>query len=1248
MGSDRARVTYDPKQQYRSVVMQQGRVTLEADWNEAWQINDEELRKETLDIVGPCGTPDGGYKVDPASTSNAPFDFTVGSGTIYVGGLRLCLDNPVQYSNQPDWRDIGPEDPDWVDPASFVSSPGNPPGNEFVYLLVREQEVSAVEDYDLKDVALGGPDTAQRTRLLQRFPRVACQGTDCVSGLVAAQAKWQSEGLYFDPDTMRLDSWGTLTVSFTDQGSTTDPCQPQATGGYLDPDNQLIRVQISGVDPATGNPKFVWGFDDASFLYRINVDPNNPQNLVFQSVPVDSQHQPVTGQAVEVLRTAADLPNGGDIAATSGFVFTLAQNYDPDAQLIVMPTGITLPADFTNPNQSPANQLFLRVWQQEIIFTPGSPVPLGDTGLLVTLAPSTAGQPFHLGDYWMFAVRPATPQTVYPERYQKSAQPPDGPRLWACPLGVIAWSDTSGILASDCRNSMCNLVDLCKRQQGCCTITVRPQDLNDVTTLQSVINRASSPTMLVQAANAGAPGNNISVQISNFNLNVTPPTFDPTVTETDVYLGLTTVGGNSNSIAAIIGDENGGPNDGLAHVIAKSVNPQLSPFNNQVVTFAAGDADTKAQAKVLDGANQQIIFVLEARNPGVDGNITTATISNVSAAPTTFDLTVTWQKTLAGLNMATLFPSIQSSLGYAIVAQPPTTVTPGFPAAGIMQLSGGAEPPDPSVPQDATFAQALLFGNPAKICLRSGSYILPRPLVFGLEQSNITLEACGDVTLTTGARNTKDNAKLFLTGMLHVNGADNVAFRGLKLDMPRIVFFQASSSIGGVDKAALELLSQPELISLDSSIALAVSGCRGLTVEDCIFQFPTIRLNDVLFAVAIFAGANCSDITLKRNLFDGPAAIRAVATSGSTVPTFALACGYVQADSLQGVTLTAGGDSVSGGTLVPSSLDNINFTANHFENLAFPVVLVTTLGAARFQDNVMRSCFTGFTILPLLASLASLGKISASDPRLPVLGNPAAQQMLTVAALHPRPATFVPSQTIQFAAAKVVNPAAKAPNAKAATAAKAPVAASIASRISLVNRPITSIVKVPLTKPSPVASGDAAKLVKLSAINQRVAQVAANVSDFFVVDYLRNPQFSVEFANNDIEAFVAGGGSLWALTIVDIAALLAILGVKGGNNVETMLGSLTLTGNKFRNAWGTGDLTYAVSLMVEYSAVTGNCIMNQVLRSGKSLSIYVPGSDLTNIAITAVTGNVLLGPTNLPPRNPASLPDWTTYNFTGL
>ena len=329
MGSDRARVTYDRKQQYRSVVMQQGRVTLEADWNEAAQITNEEIREEALDFIGPCGTPDDGYKVILLpNPTNPPFDFYIRAGTMYVGGMRAYLFGPVQYSNQPDWRDYGPEDPDWVDPASFTASPSISPTNEFVYLYLREQEVSAVEDFDLKDVALGGPDTAQRTRLLQRFVRIASQGTDCVSGLAAAQAKWQSEGLFFDPATMRLYPWSTLEVGLSNQTQTT-PCQPQGQGGYLDPDNQFIRVQISGIDQASGNPKFLWGFDDASFLYRITVDPNNSQSLDFQSVPVDANHQPVSGQAVEVLRTAADLPNGGDVAATSGFVFTLERTTIP-------------------------------------------------------------------------------------------------------------------------------------------------------------------------------------------------------------------------------------------------------------------------------------------------------------------------------------------------------------------------------------------------------------------------------------------------------------------------------------------------------------------------------------------------------------------------------------------------------------------------------------------------------------------------------------------------------------------------------------------------------------------------------------------------------------------------------------------------------------------------------------------------------------------------------------------------------
>ncbi|HTU60996.1 MAG TPA: DUF6519 domain-containing protein, partial [Polyangiales bacterium] len=90
MGSDRARRTTNPGRQYRSVVHQQGRVVLEADLNEAQDISREALRQETLDVVGPAGTPDDGYRLSFPSPNPAR-DLSVGAGTFYVGGVRLAL-----------------------------------------------------------------------------------------------------------------------------------------------------------------------------------------------------------------------------------------------------------------------------------------------------------------------------------------------------------------------------------------------------------------------------------------------------------------------------------------------------------------------------------------------------------------------------------------------------------------------------------------------------------------------------------------------------------------------------------------------------------------------------------------------------------------------------------------------------------------------------------------------------------------------------------------------------------------------------------------------------------------------------------------------------------------------------------------------------------------------------------------------------------------------------------------------------
>ena len=486
MSSDRARISYDEKQQYRSVVTQQGRVSLESDWNEQGQIVGEEIRKEALDFVGPSGAPGDGYALAKGGGAGT-FDLSLSPGALYIGGLRVSLDQALNYGNQPDWLDQG-IDPDWVAVPSTT-----PATKEYVYLLLREQEVSAVEDSALREVALGGPDSAARTRLVQRIVRTPTAQADCPSALNdLLKNHWQQQGLAFDFTTMRLASKATLTLAFDTAKTSSDPCQPQSAGGYLGAENQLIQVKICYADNTKKTYKLLWGYDNASYLYRVS-DLSSNQQLLLNTQPVDSFHQPAKNQAVEVLLAAAQLPNGEYVATDHGFATLLSANYDPNLQAVALTD--PLPAGYPQNHASYLNSppIFLRVWQEEISFVPGTSVPLGGTGLNVTLNADPNGL-FHIGDYWVFAVRPGTPASnqVYPARYNSNTpQPPDGPRLWACPLALVDWQATPGVL--DCRNHFDSLVVLTRRKLGgCCTVTVRPEDLSDKVTLQTIIDQYKS------------------------------------------------------------------------------------------------------------------------------------------------------------------------------------------------------------------------------------------------------------------------------------------------------------------------------------------------------------------------------------------------------------------------------------------------------------------------------------------------------------------------------------------------------------------------------------------------------------------------------------------------------------------------------------------------------------------------------------------------------------------------------------
>src|ERR1700678_2812327 len=112
MGSDRARVSFEPSRQWRAVIAQQGRVSLEADINEQVAIDASRDQLTTLELVGPCASPDGGYQVSTASAG----DLSVSAGTLYLGGQRLRLEQAIAYSHQPEWLNAA-TDPLYTPPA---------------------------------------------------------------------------------------------------------------------------------------------------------------------------------------------------------------------------------------------------------------------------------------------------------------------------------------------------------------------------------------------------------------------------------------------------------------------------------------------------------------------------------------------------------------------------------------------------------------------------------------------------------------------------------------------------------------------------------------------------------------------------------------------------------------------------------------------------------------------------------------------------------------------------------------------------------------------------------------------------------------------------------------------------------------------------------------------------------------------------------------------------------------------------
>jgi len=83
MNGDISRSSFRPRRHFHDVAMQQGRVQLDADWNEAQAIGSHLDESTRLDTIGPRGVPKvgGGFGIALAPGGK---DLVIGAGRLYV------------------------------------------------------------------------------------------------------------------------------------------------------------------------------------------------------------------------------------------------------------------------------------------------------------------------------------------------------------------------------------------------------------------------------------------------------------------------------------------------------------------------------------------------------------------------------------------------------------------------------------------------------------------------------------------------------------------------------------------------------------------------------------------------------------------------------------------------------------------------------------------------------------------------------------------------------------------------------------------------------------------------------------------------------------------------------------------------------------------------------------------------------------------------------------------------------------
>ena len=413
MKGDFSRKTFDEKKHYSRVLMQQGRVQLDSDWNEQVDINLHYLRRLAQDLIGRHGTPanNDGFKIITKQG-----DYVIGSGHYYVDGILCENEIDVKATGQP----YLPLDKNGLNPAQPTES-----GTYLVYLDVWERHITPLDDPEILEPALEGMETTTRAKIIWQVkvkkvkPKTVKQKVDCIETLEDQNKK----------GSMR---------------ARTNP-----SSGYSGLENNLYRVEIhgEGVTGSTDSPTFKWSKNNGTAVARIKDLSKNEITLLESNIPNNLFN---AGDWVEVTDDRHEL---------WGIPGVFTRIVEVKDNILKHSVSSVNEESITNENFSQGFNPKVRRWDGEenpvTLDTPCEDWIELENGIEIQFSKGH----YSTGDYWLIPSRPKELlwKTVNGLHKHKL---PDGVDHHCCPLSLIKYDERGFTCLCDCRRLFPSLTDL--------------------------------------------------------------------------------------------------------------------------------------------------------------------------------------------------------------------------------------------------------------------------------------------------------------------------------------------------------------------------------------------------------------------------------------------------------------------------------------------------------------------------------------------------------------------------------------------------------------------------------------------------------------------------------------------------------------------------------------------------------------------------------------------------------------------